>query len=54
MWRSEGESFSQAVEIPGQVLPAGTYTFKLLDVVPNMVIASAQNTAFTIFILISS
>ncbi|MGB8591978.1 MAG: hypothetical protein WA755_10175 [Candidatus Acidiferrales bacterium] len=24
-------TFSQPVEIPGQVLPAGTYTFKLLD-----------------------
>jgi hypothetical protein len=24
-------TFSQAVEIPGHVLPAGTYTFKLLD-----------------------
>lgn len=24
-------TFSQSVEIPGQVLPAGTYTFKLLD-----------------------
>jgi hypothetical protein len=24
-------TFSQAVEIPGKVLPAGTYTFKLLD-----------------------
>jgi len=24
-------TFSQAVEVPGRVLPAGTYTFKLLD-----------------------
>jgi LPXTG-motif cell wall-anchored protein len=24
-------TFSQAVEVPGKVLPAGTYTFKLLD-----------------------
>src|ERR1700726_4278877 len=24
-------TFSQPVEIPGQILPAGTYTFKLLD-----------------------
>jgi hypothetical protein len=24
-------SFSQAVEVPGKILPAGTYTFKLLD-----------------------
>jgi hypothetical protein len=24
-------TFNQAVEIPGQILPAGTYTFKLLD-----------------------
>lgn len=24
-------TFSQAVEVPGQVLPAGTYTFQLLD-----------------------
>jgi len=24
-------TFSQSIEIPGQILPAGTYTFKLLD-----------------------
>ena len=24
-------TFSQPIEIPGQILPAGTYTFKLLD-----------------------
>ncbi|HEY6268337.1 MAG TPA: hypothetical protein VIX11_08580 [Candidatus Acidoferrum sp.] len=24
-------TFSQAVEVPGQILPAGTYTFQLLD-----------------------
>ena len=24
-------TFSQAVEVPGKILPAGTYTFKLLD-----------------------
>src|ERR1700738_4129413 len=24
-------TFSQAVEVPGKVLPAGTYTFQLLD-----------------------
>ena len=24
-------TFSQPVEIPGQILPAGTYTFKLVD-----------------------
>ena len=24
-------TFNQPVEIPGQILPAGTYTFKLLD-----------------------
>ena len=25
------ETFSQSVQIPGRILPAGTYTFKLLD-----------------------
>ncbi|MGB2678914.1 MAG: hypothetical protein WAN12_17670, partial [Candidatus Acidiferrum sp.] len=24
-------TFSQAVEVPGKILPAGTYTFQLLD-----------------------
>ena len=24
-------TFSQPIEIPGQILPAGTYTFRLLD-----------------------
>ena len=36
-------TFSQAVEVPGKVLPAGTYTFKLLDSQSNRNIVQIFN-----------
>jgi hypothetical protein len=36
-------TFSQPVEVPGQVLPAGTYTFQLLDSVGNRHIVEIFN-----------
>jgi hypothetical protein len=40
-------TFSDSVEIPGQVLPAGTYIFKLLDSTADRNIVEVWNSAET-------